>query len=205
MRRSPCSMRLDGSRRRRYKRFSYCARLRLCVFTGTVKGMKDDTESAPRDTLQEEMRNIIEETRVILPGIQALFGFQTIAVFNQRFAELPEFAKDCHLVSLSMVIIAVALIVTPAVYYRYVGYDYLSTHMLKISTKMIRAALLFLAVGLSLDMFTVIYTATEQVNAGVIGAVISLLFLIGLWFVFPMAARRAARRRGPTNDGVTRR
>ncbi len=167
--------------------------------------MKDDTESAPRDTLQEEMRNIIEETRVILPGIQALFGFQTIAVFNQRFAELPEFAKDCHLVSLSMVIIAVTLIVTPAVYYRYVGYDYLSTHMLKISTEMIRAALLFLAVGLSLDMFTVIYTATEQVNAGVIGAVISLLFLIGLWFVFPMAARRAARRRGPTNDGVTRR
>lgn len=166
--------------------------------------MKDDTEAAPRDTLQEEMRNIIEETRVILPGIQALFGFQTIVVFNQRFAELPEFAKDCHLVSLSMVIIAVALIVTPAVYYRYVGYDYVSMHMLKVSTKMIRAALLFLAVGLSLDMFTVIYTATELVSAGAIGATFSLLLLTGLWFVFPMAARRAARRRGPTNGGVKR-
>lgn len=27
-----------------------------------------------------EMRNIIEEARVVLPGVQALFGFQTIAV-----------------------------------------------------------------------------------------------------------------------------
>ncbi len=32
------------------------------------------------------MRDIIEEARVILPGIQALFGLQTIVVFNQRAA-----------------------------------------------------------------------------------------------------------------------
>ncbi|MFB9245843.1 DUF6328 family protein [Massilia antarctica] len=71
--------------------------------------------------LHEEMRNIIEEARVILPGVQALFGFQTIAVFNDRFAGLPSYATLCHLVGLGMVIIAVALVMTPAVYYRVVG------------------------------------------------------------------------------------
>jgi uncharacterized membrane protein YidH (DUF202 family) len=161
--------------------------------------MTTETATISHADLHEEMRNIIEETRVILPGIQALFGFQTIVVFNQRFAELPEFAKDCHLISLSMVIIAVALIVTPAVYYRYVGHDYVTPHMLVASTRMIRTALACLAIGLGLDMFTVIYTATALVSASVIGAVITFILLMVMWFAFPMAARRAARRRGPTN------
>ncbi|MFC5477072.1 hypothetical protein [Massilia suwonensis] len=34
------------------------------------------------------MRNIIEEARVILPGLQALFGFQTVAVSSERFEDL---------------------------------------------------------------------------------------------------------------------
>lgn len=142
------------------------------------------------------MRNIIEETRVILPGIQALFGFQTIVVFNERFADLPEFAKDCHLIGLSMVIISIALVVFPAAYYRYVGSDYLYSHMLTVSTRTVRAALFFLAIGLALDMFTVIYAATEQVPASVIGATLSFLLLIAMWFLLPIGARRAARRRG---------
>ncbi|MFL6708728.1 MAG: DUF6328 family protein [Massilia sp.] len=165
--------------------------------------MKTDVRPAPQESLHGEMRNIIEETRVILPGIQALFGFQTIVVFNQRFADLPEFAKDCHLIGLSMVIIAIALVVFPAVYYRYVGSDYLYPHMLTVSTRMIRSALFFLAIGLTLDMFTVIYAATEQVLASVVGAALAFMLLIAMWFLLPIAARRAARRRGVNSFAKT--
>jgi hypothetical protein len=162
--------------------------------------MKTDLRPAPRESLHEEMRNIIEETRVILPGIQALFGFQTIAVFNDHFGDLPEFARYCHLAGLSMVVISIALIVFPAVYYRYVGSDYLYPQMLSTSTRMIRAALFFLAAGLSLDMFTVIFAATDHVLASVIGAAMSMSLLLALWFMLPIAARRAARRRGPNTN-----
>lgn len=155
--------------------------------------MKDDAR-ATHSSLHEDMRNIIEETRVILPGIQTLFGFQTIVVFNERFAQLPEFAKVCHLVSLFTVIIAIALIVTPAVYYRYVGDDYVSPQMLVVSTRMIRIALFCLSIGLSLDIFTVIYTVTARIATSVIGAIIVFLLLIVMWFLFPLAARKAVRR-----------
>ena len=33
-------------------------------------------------------REAIEEARMVLPGIQALFGFQFITVFNERFRQL---------------------------------------------------------------------------------------------------------------------
>jgi cytochrome b561 len=145
------------------------------------------------EALNEEMRNIIEEARVILPGIQALFGFQTIAVFNQRFVELPEYAKDCHLIGLGMVIIAVALVMTPAVYYRYVGRDHVTPQMISLSSLMIRAALFPLACGLGLDIFTVILTATDRPQWSAIGAGFAFVFLIALWFVFPISARHISR------------
>jgi hypothetical protein len=154
-----------------------------------------EKKQSDADALNEEMRNIIEEARVILPGIQALFGFQTIAVFNQRFVELPEYAKDCHLIGLGMVIIAVALVMTPAVYYRYVGRDHVSPRMVGLSSLMIRTALFPLACGLGLDIFTVILTATDRPVWSLIGAGFAFVFLIALWFAFPIAARSRSRSR----------
>jgi hypothetical protein len=41
-------------------------------------------ESRPA-SLEEETRTVIEEARMVLPGIQAVFEFQLIAVFNNGF------------------------------------------------------------------------------------------------------------------------
>jgi hypothetical protein len=44
--------------------------------------MAEEDES---ESLETEVEQALEEARMVLPGIQALFGFQLIAVFNQRF------------------------------------------------------------------------------------------------------------------------
>ncbi len=144
-----------------------------------------DNKNAEQIGLHEEMRNIIEEARVILPGVQALFGFQTIAVFNERFAELPSYATLCHLIGLGMIVTSVALVMTPAVYYRVVGPKNVSRRMIRRSSWLIRSALAPLACGLALDMFTVIYVVTRELEGSIIGALGTFLFLSGLWFVFP--------------------
>jgi hypothetical protein len=142
----------------------------------------------------DEMRQIIEEARVILPGVQALFGFQTIAVFNDNFLKLPEFAKDCHLAGLSMVIIAVALVMTPAVFYRVMRPENISRRTVNISTKLIRWALVPLAIGLALDMFTVIFMVTSRLGISIVGALLTFAVLAGLWFVFPWLQRGKSGR-----------
>jgi len=38
-------------------------------------------------SLDAAASHLLEECRMVLPGIQALFGFQLIAVFNQGFGE----------------------------------------------------------------------------------------------------------------------
>ena len=46
------------------------------------------------ESLETEVEQILEEARMVLPGIQALFGFQLIAVFNQRFDEALERSRE---------------------------------------------------------------------------------------------------------------
>lgn len=154
-----------------------------------------ENKDAEQIGLHEEMRNIIEEARVILPGIQALFGFQTIAVFNDRFAELPSNVTLCHLIGLGMIVIAVALVMTPAVYYRVVGPDYVSRRMIKRSSWLIRSALAPLSCGLALDMFTVIFVVTRDLDTSVVGALLTFMFLCTLWFAFPWFERARCRAR----------
>lgn len=138
-----------------------------------------------REKLDGEMRNLIEEARVILPGVQALFGFQTIAVFNERFNQLPEYAEVCHLIGLGLVIVTVAMVMTPAVYYRAFGGN-VTLAMTRVSARMLRGALIPLAVGLSLDMFTVIYMATSNVLISILSALGTVLLLGGLWLALPV-------------------
>src|SRR5437763_6462710 len=84
-----------------------------------------------------EMRNIIEEARCILPGLQAVFGFQTTAVFNERFTDLKTYAQACHLVGLGLMVVAMAMRMTPAVYYR-AQHGRASSRMTRVSRKRIR-------------------------------------------------------------------
>jgi hypothetical protein len=56
-----------------------------------MKQAAESKQKTPKS--QSELDRIaqaaIEECRIVLPGIQALFGFQLIAGFNQGFGRLP--------------------------------------------------------------------------------------------------------------------
>ncbi len=146
-----------------------------------------------------EMRNIIEEARVVLPGAQALFGFQTIAVFNDRFEELAYYAKACHAVGMIMVVISIAMVMTPAIYYR-TCHGHANATMVRRSSGMIRGALAPLAAGLALDMFTVIHIVATGMPARMalsVGAGVgTLLLLTCFWYVLPHLARKRAPSAG---------
>lgn len=69
--------------------------------------------------LSEAARTLVEECRMVLPGVQAIFGFQLIAVFQQKFGEeLDKPYQYLHLSALTLVAIAAAVIMTPAAYHR---------------------------------------------------------------------------------------
>ena len=68
---------------------------------------------------------MLTEARVILPGAQAIFGFQLSVVLTQAFEKLPDISRIAHALSIGFVALAVVLLMTPAAYHRlvYAGED----------------------------------------------------------------------------------
>ena len=61
----------------------------------------------PPTPLHVKIEQMLTEARVILPGAQALFGFQLAIVLTQSFETLPELSRLVHAVSLGLVAFAV--------------------------------------------------------------------------------------------------
>jgi hypothetical protein len=89
---------------------------------------------------------------MVLPGIQALFGFQLIAVFNERFKELTEDEQLIHFSATILVTIAIALIMTPAAYHRLAEQTTISKFFVWLASWLIAAAMVPLMLGLTLEV-----------------------------------------------------
>ena len=112
-------------------------------------------EETEYESLKETARNSVDEARMVLPGIQAVFGFQLIAVFNERFAQTDFVFRLMHWASIVAVVIAIALIMTPAVYHRTEGVREVSERFLRNSTRLLVASMVVLGVALCLDYYVV--------------------------------------------------
>ncbi len=71
-------------------------------------------------SLNERITQILTEARVVLPGVQALLGFQLISVISQSFEKLPASSKLVHAMSLGCIALAVILLMAPGAYNRIV-------------------------------------------------------------------------------------
>lgn len=126
---------------------------------------------------------------MVLPGIQALFGFQLIAVFSERFArELSPDEQHLHLLAIGLVAIAIALIMTPAAYHRQSDPQRVTEGFVRISTRLLLASLWPLAIAICLEFYLV---GRILIGTGPMQWLASLLFatFLLLWFVLPRIAR----------------
>jgi hypothetical protein len=123
---------------------------------------------------------------MVLPGIQALFGFQLIAVFNERFKELTEDERLIHFSATVLVTIAIALIMTPAAYHRLAEQTTISKFFVWLASWLIAAAMVPLTLGLALEVCLLGLLVIGDPKTSL--AVATGVFLM-LWFVFPLAMR----------------
>jgi hypothetical protein len=129
---------------------------------------------------------LLEECRMVLPGIQALFGFQLIAVFNSTFSQKLSLAEQrMHLVALGLVAIAAALIMTPASIHRHIGAREVSARFISISTRLLLISMLPLALGISSDFYLIARIILESPPIAFILSLLLLITFCTLWFVFP--------------------
>ena len=128
---------------------------------------------------------LLEECRMVLPGIQALFGFQLIAVFSPGFAEkLSPTEQRLHLAAIGLVTLAVALIMTPAAYHRQTGPRQVSETFVRLSTRLVLSSMLPLAMGICIDFYLISRVIVGGITAPILATALFTVFM-ALWFALP--------------------
>jgi hypothetical protein len=145
-------------------------------------------------SLTSAVTHLLEECRMILPGVQALLGFQLIAVFSATFAEhLSPIEQRIHLLALALLAIAGALVIAPAAYHRQTRPRQVSQHFLILSGRLLLTALVPLMLGIALDFYLIARIILGQTVLSFVLASVLFVFVTGLWFVFPRWHQRAKR------------
>jgi hypothetical protein len=141
-------------------------------------------------SLNDAATHVLEECRTVVPGMQALFGFQLIAVFSAAFGEqLSSAERIVHLVAIVLVTIAIVLVMAPAALHRQTEPEAVSRRFITMSSRLLMASMAPLAVGICLDVYVVarVIVASRGV-AGIVAASLLGVF-IAFWLLLPRAVR----------------
>jgi hypothetical protein len=144
--------------------------------------------------LHTKIDQMLTEGRVILPGAQAMLGFQLVVMLTKAFGELPAPARAVHLVALMCVVLAIILLIAPAAVHRltFDGKDDPRLH--STGSILMTLALLPLALGLSCDIWVALTKLfADQDSLALVGALSVWVLLMTMWYVMPLALRRRYR------------
>ncbi|MGZ3694780.1 MAG: DUF6328 family protein [Bdellovibrionota bacterium] len=137
-----------------------------------------------QQSLSQKVNMVQQEARLVLPGIQALFGFQLVSVFSQGFQSLSAFEKCLHLFALLLVASSAVLVMAPAAYHRQAKHQ-ISAHFVEFSSRLLAWSMAPLALGTCLDIYLVTRVIVESIFASAVISGVFFIFYSWTWFVYP--------------------
>lgn len=152
-------------------------------------------DSMEETKLDDKIRHVLTEARVVLPGTQALLGFQFASVLQEGFEALPPYSKVLHVVALAFLGASVVFLLLPTAYHRIAERGEISEHLHRFSSACILVAMGALAVAVAADAFIVVERATGLTWVAIAGGTAWLALSLAAWFVAMLVVRRAHRRR----------
>jgi DMSO reductase anchor subunit len=163
---------------------------------GEIEEKKKESEMEEKDEkggkeskLTDKIQHALTECRVVLPGAQALLGFQFIVILSESFDKLSTAPKYVHLLSLGLTALAIVLLITPAAYHRIVERGEETEHFHRFASKILVAALVPLALGMAGDVYVVVQKVTDSLLVSVVSALVILAIFWELWFGLPLYRR----------------
>jgi hypothetical protein len=154
-----------------------------------------DMNEEQETDLSTRVKQVLIECRVVLPGAQALLGFQLIIMWMTAFYKIPQVWKLLHLASLTSVAICTILLIMPAAYHRIVEQGEDSEMLHHITARALLWSMVFLALGICGDFYIVSrVTGIGRATSTTMAAALLLLFF-GAWFGYAFWQKQHLRDR----------
>jgi hypothetical protein len=149
-------------------------------------------DSRDRVELRQRYYGLLQELRVLLPGVQVLLAFLFTVPFASRFEELDEAGRIAFATSMVSAMVATVAFVTPIAFHRVASRRARSARLVW-SIRMEGLGLAFMCVALLAGLHCVMRVVFDPWIAWVVtGAVLALVVL--LWVVVPLSVDGSGRR-----------
>ncbi|HVD26115.1 MAG TPA: DUF6328 family protein [Gaiellaceae bacterium] len=155
--------------------------------------MSDEANGEDReDRLNRELIELLNELRVVLPGVQVLFAFLLTVPFTNQFQKVTNEQRQIYFWTFICTTIATALLIAPSAHHRLRWRQRDKERLLRTSNRLAIAGMIFLTLALVGAVYLVTDLLFHPAAAAGVTAAIGLVFL---WFWWGLPLSRSVERR----------
>jgi Family of unknown function (DUF6328) len=150
--------------------------------------VEENTAEDRHERTARELIELLQELRIVIPGVQVLFAFLLTVPFAGRFTDLTTLQRNVFFATLLCTAVATALLIAPSAHHRLLFRQGVREQRLKIGNVLAILGLAFIV----LAMVGVIFVITDLIfglTAALVVTVVMALFFSLLWFVLPLPYR----------------
>ena len=150
-------------------------------------------EEDEKERFNRELIELLNELRVVLPGVQVLFAFLLILPFSKGFAEVTHVQRLVYIAAVLFTTLSTILLLAPSSYHRLRFRDHQKAQLIEISNRLVIAGMAALALAID----CAVYLTTSYVFDAWVGIVAVVLATVGFasfWYVLPFAQREQQMR-----------
>jgi hypothetical protein len=141
------------------------------------------------ERLDRELIELLNELRVVMPGVQVLFGFLLTVPFQQRFQTIDDFQRIVYVATLLLTAAAAAVLMAPSAFHRLTFRRGQKPYLIKLGTRQTIAGMALLALAMNGVILLLTDLMFHTTTVVVIVAATSALFA---WLWFGLAWTRLA-------------
>ena len=148
-------------------------------------------DESPQQRSDRQFGELLQELRVVLPGVQVLFAFLLTIPFSARFDQTTDFQRGVFFVTLLSTTVATVLLIAPAALHRMRFRQGVKGDIVEVSHHLALGGLAALGIAITCALLLVTDVLFDLWAALVVGAAV-LALIAWLWWALPLS--RAGHR-----------
>jgi len=150
-------------------------------------------DETPKERTDRELIELLNELRVVLPGVTVLFAFLLAVPFAKGWSRVTTFQRDVFVVAFLSTAVSVAFLTAPSSYHRLRFRHGHKEHMVRVGNRLAIAGISASAVSLEAVVLLVM-DYVISLGAAIAAAVSLFVVVASLWFGLPLWSALRDRR-----------
>lgn len=148
-----------------------------------------DDEETPGERANRELIELLNELRVVLPGVQVLFAFLLGVPFTDRFTELGNLEEQLYVSAIVTTAAATIFLVAPSAHHRLRFRSGVKEQLLRTANVFAIVGLVLLAYAVSAVSYVVVGMVDAEPIPQLVAAGLAALAVV-TWFLVPLVYSR---------------